>query len=121
MTVVLLALMIGSATFSLKGIADNPNGEFMIELCQEIGTMALLGMLALMVKQTPGWAASISGGVYQNVSQMTGAVFGAANAAVSAVTGAARAGAAAVGAHAASQVGAGAVRRINATGRNLSA
>jgi type IV secretory pathway VirB6-like protein len=84
---------------------------------------ALMALCMLIIKQTPALAHAIAGGIYQNVSAINGATFGAAAAAGGAAAGAARGVAGAVGQNAARQIGAGAARRMRPTipaGQSLS-
>lgn len=80
----------------------------------------LMFLCTIVIKEIPGFARAIGGGVHHNVSAIGGATFGAAASAGGAALKAAQGAAGAVGAHAGRQVGAGAVRATAPVGRSLS-
>jgi type IV secretion system protein VirB6 len=129
--VAVLGLMTGSAAITTTPIladAASADANFTNELLLLLGNGVLLFLIAMTIKQLPGWAATITGGVYQQVGNLTAMAFAPAGAVATAAGSAGRAatqGAAALGRHASNQVGAGAVNpkpvfRSTATGKSIS-
>ena len=80
----------------------------------------LMFLCTIVIKEIPGLARAIGGGVHHNVSAITGATFGAAAGASGSVLQATKGAVGAVGSHASRQVGAGAIRATKPVGRSLS-
>jgi type IV secretion system protein VirB6 len=121
---VLLLLTAAEGTSLTQTAATITTGDNSINMLIELGQCGVLMFLCtIVIKEIPGLARAIAGGVWQNVSAINSATFGAAAAAGGAAAGAARGVAGAVGQNAARQIGAGAARRMRPTmpvGQSLS-
>jgi type IV secretion system protein VirB6 len=128
--VVLLGLLAGAASLTTTPlIASMSNGaapNFIDELLQLLGEGVLFGLIAMLIKQVPGLASSITGGAVHNVQQLTSLAFAPGSALASRVGQAMNAGARAAGRGAASAAGSGAskiagsMRSGASTGKSLS-
>jgi type IV secretion system protein VirB6 len=130
MCVILLGLLAGAASLTTTPLlATMSNGaapNFIDELLQLLGEGILFALIAMLIKQVPGLASSITGGAVQNVTQLTTMAFAPGLALASRVGQAMNAGARAAGRGAASAAGSGAskiagsMRSSTSTGKSLS-